>query len=159
MIDEIRCELEFRADATRGSPGRIVGTLLTYEERARDRAELFATGALEWPDDGIILNEQHNRQAPIMRFLPEVRGAAVVIDAPLPDTSRGRDAATMVRNGTLRGLSVEFRSLEEDRAGGVRRIRRARLGGAGLVDSGSYGNRVEVRHRGVLAPGRMLGWL
>ena len=59
----------------------------------------------------------------------------------------------MVRNGTLRGLSVEFRSLHEHRAAGVRRITAARLGGAGLVDSGSYGNRVEVRHSGVLVPG------
>ena len=159
-MDEIRCALELRADESRQSPGRLVGTLLTYEQRARDRAEMFAAGALVWDPDGIILNEEHNRQAPILRFVPEVRGAAVMIDVPLPDTSRGRDAATMVRNGTLRGLSVEFRSLEEDRAFGVRRIRRARLGGAGLVGTSAYGgSTVEVRHRAAGEPGGILGWL
>ena len=159
-MEEIRCALELRADDTRASPGRIVGTLLTYEERARDRAEMFGAGALQWDPDGIILNLSHDRRQPVMRFIPEVRNGAITIDAPLPDTSRGRDAAVMVRNGTLRGLSVEFRALEEGRRAGMRYIRRARLGGAALVDDPSYGgSRVEVRHKGVTAPGGLLGWL
>ena len=158
-MDELRCLLEFRADESRQSPGRIVGTLLTYELRARDRAEVFASGALTWEEDGIVLNEQHNRKAPIFRFVPVVEDNEVRIDAALPDTMRGRDAATMIRNGTLRGLSVEFRSLKEHRSAGVRRITSAHLGGAGLVDSGSHGNQVEVRSKKVLTPGRILGWL
>ena len=158
-MDEIRCELEYRADESRQSPGRIVGRLMSYETRARDKPEVFVAGALSWPEDGIVLNEAHNRQAPIMRVVPELRGSDLVIDAPLPDTARGRDAATMIRSGTLKGLSVEFRSLEEDRQTGVRRIRRARLLGAGLVDSAAYGNRVELRWTGDMAPGRTLGWL
>ena len=84
-------------------------TLITYGKRALDRAEVFAPGALQWPADGIILNMQHDRQAPIMRFTPELDGAELRIDAALPDTQRGRDAATMVRNGTFTGLSIEFR--------------------------------------------------
>ena len=103
-MDEIRCSIEFRADESRQSPGRIVGVLLSYGEQALDRAEKFEAGSLHWPDGGIVLNEQHNRQAPIMRFTPEVVGKEVRIDAPLPDTQRGRDAATMVRNGTFQGL-------------------------------------------------------
>ena len=109
-MDEIRFAVECRADESRQSPGRIFGTLMEYETRAGDRPEMFAAGALTWPDGGVVLNEQHNRQAPIMRFTPEVRGSAVVIDSLLPDTQRGRDAALMIRNGTFRGLSVEFRS-------------------------------------------------
>ena len=106
------------------------------------------TGALEWPDGGIVLNEQHNRQAPIMRFEPEARGGAVVIDAPLPDTARGRDAATGIRNGTFRGLSVEFHAQEESQRAGVRTIRKAALIAAGLVDSPSYpASAVEVRRK------------
>lgn len=159
MIETLCCELELRADDSRLSPGRISGVLLTYGSRARDRAEVFADGALSWEEAGVLLNVQHDRAQPIMRFVPELRGQDLVIDAALPDTSRGRDAAVMVRNGTLRGLSVEFRSLEEDRQGGMRRIRRARLGGAGLVDSGAYGNRVEVRHGDLKVPGGVLGWL
>ena len=58
------------------------------------------------------------------------------IDAALPDTTRGRDAAVMVRNGTFTGLSIEFRAEAEGRASGVRMIRKGYLGGAALVDSG-----------------------
>lgn len=159
-LTEIRCAIELRADESRQSPGRIVGTLMEYETRAGDRAERFEDGALHWEERGIILNEQHNRQAPIMRFQPIVEGRTLRIDAPLPDTQRGRDAATMVRNGTFTGLSVEFVSERETRAAGVRVIRRARLKAAGLVDNGSYpASRVEVRGRADPAPGSLLGWL
>lgn len=69
------------------------------------------------------------------------------MDVQLPDTQDGRDAATMVRNGTLRGLSVEFRADDEGVVGGVREIRQARLLAAGLVDDPSYPTKVEVRAR------------
>ena len=147
-MSEIRCSIELRADESRQSPGRIVGTLMTYGERAKDRAEMFADGALHWPDGGIILNEQHARTAPILRFVPEIEGKEVRIDVPLPDTQRGRDAATMIRNGTMTGLSIEFRSEAEGRASGMREIRRAVLAAAALVDSPSYGTSVEVRAKG-----------
>ena len=156
-MNEIRCSIELRADETRQSPGRIVGTLMTYGERAKDRAEMFADGALHWPDGGIVLNEQHNRQAPIMRFTPEVDGNEVRIDTKLPDTTRGRDAATMIRNGTMTGLSIEFRAEQEGRAHGMREIRRAVLSAAALVDSPSYGTSVEVRDR--KRPDRRRIWL
>ena len=144
-MDEIRCSIELRADETRQSPGRIFGVLIEYGKRARDRAEVFEADALHWPDGGIILNEQHNRAAPIMRFTPELVGDEVRIDAPLPDTTRGRDAATMIRNGTFTGLSIEFRAEAEGRASGVRMIRKGYLGGAALVDAGSHHTSVEVR--------------
>ena len=147
-MNEIRCAIECREDETRQGPGRIVGTLMTYGERAKDRAEMFAPGALHWPDGGIILNEQHSRTAPILRFTPELVGDEVRIDAQLPDTQRGRDAATMIRNGTMTGLSIEFRAEAEGRAAGVRQIRRAHLSAAALVDSPSYGTSVEVRDKG-----------
>ena len=151
MMDEIRCAIEYREDETRQSPGRIVGSLITYGKRARDRAEVFEAGALHWPDGGIILNEQHNRLAPILRFTPELVGAELRIDAALPDTMRGRDAATMIKNGTMTGLSIEFRAEAEGRASGVRMIRRAHLAGAALVDSPSHVAQVEVRGK---TPGR-----
>ena len=69
-----------------------------------------------------------------------------MIDATLPDTSAGRDAAREIRDGLFRGLSVEFRATAQSYATGVRRIRAALLNGAGLVDDPSYaGSRVEVR--------------
>ena len=142
---EIRCTIEHRADESRLSPGRLTGTLIDYETRATDRPELFAAGSLYWPDGGIILNEQHNRQAPIIRFIPELRNNAIIVDVALPDTQRGRDAALMVKNGTMRGLSVEFMAEDEGMRNGLREIRRARLAAAGLVDDGSYGSDVEIR--------------
>ena len=148
MMDEFRCAIELRADESRESPGRLVGTLLTYGERAGDRAETFEPGAMRWPDNGVVLRRQHNRGQPIMRVVPEVRGNQIVVDAPLPDTQAGRDAAAEIRAGLFRGLSVEFRATSQRFAGGVRRITAALLSGAGLVDSPSYaGSAVEVRGR------------
>ena len=43
-MDELRCSIEIRADDTNESPGRIVGTLLAFGEKARDRPEVFVPG-------------------------------------------------------------------------------------------------------------------
>ena len=146
MTDEIRCAIELRADDSMASPGRLSGVLLTYGERAKNRRETFAPGALSWPANGIILRRQHNRQAPIMRAIPELRGAQVVIDAALPDTSAGRDTAAEIRGGLLAGLSVEFRATAQRYVGGQRIITAALLNGAGLVDDPEYpGSAVELR--------------
>ena len=159
-MDEIRCAVEVRNDESRMSPGRLFGTLMQYETRGEYGAEIFKAGSLSWPETGIVVREQHNRQAPIMRVVPEVRGNAVILDAPLPDTSRGRDAATSIRNGLFRGLSIEFRSRQESRVGGVRQIKAAVLTGAGLVDDPSYkGSVVEVREKGGDEHGDIIGWL
>ena len=125
-----------------------LATLLTDTEKAcgQIRAEVFEQGALSWPDGGIVLNRQHQRGSPIMRVIPSVVGQAVVIDAPLPDTSAGRDTAAEVRAGVFSGLSVEFKATKERFEGGVRRIGAAMLRAAAVVDSPSYaGSAVEVR--------------
>ncbi len=148
MADEIRCAVELREDGSRTSPGRLVGTLIRYGEKAADRPELFEFGALSWPSNGVLVRRQHARGEPIMRVVPEVRGGAVILDQPLPDTVAGRDAATEIRGGLFAGLSVEMRVTKDRHVGGVRRISHALLTGAGLVDSPSYrGSRVELRQR------------
>ncbi len=147
-MDEIRCKVEVREDEDRLSPGRIVGTLLRYGEVASDRKELFEAGALSWPDGGIVLNRQHSRKSPVMRVLPTVQGNSVVIDAQLPDTTAGRDiAAEMKADPPLfTGLSIEFRSIKQSFEGGLRKIAKAALSAAALVDSPSYsGSAVELR--------------
>ena len=156
MKDEIRCSVEIREDDTRTSPGRLVGTLLTYGARATDRAELFEDGALSWPSDGVVLNRQHERGAPIMRVIPELRAGELVIDQALPDTAAGRDAAAEIRSGLFRGLSVSFKASRQAFAGGVRRIQSAALTAIGLVDTPSYDAPVEVRQR---REGRRRVWL
>ena len=156
MDDEIRCAIEIRQDETRQSPGRLVGRILKYGERANDRPELFEEGSLSWPADGVILNRQHERGAPIMRVIPELRGGELVIDQALPDTSAGRDAATEIRSGLMRGLSVSFSANRQAFVGGVRRIQSAAMTAVGLVDSPSYVAPVEVRQR---REGRRRVWL
>ena len=150
-MNEIRCAIELRADSPDegGSAGRLVGTLLTYGERASDRPEVFVPGSLTWPAEGIVLRRQHVRAAPIARVVPELRGNAIVVDVPLPDTAAGRDAAEEIRSGLMRGLSIEFVAHVQRFVGGVRQILRGELSGAGLVDNPSYeGAAVSVRHKG-----------
>ena len=142
-------EIRLETDPERMGPGRLVGTLMPYETRAVDRAEMFKAGALHWPEDGVLLRFMHRRDSPVARFVPEATDGEVRVAIQLPDSTAGRDAAANVRAGVFRGLSVEFVSEREGQAGGVRVIERARLVGAGLVDSPSYaGAGVEVRDKG-----------
>ena len=146
-MDEIRMAIEIRADEGRLGPGRLFGVVMKYNTRAADRPELFEDGALKWPDDsGIVLNRQHSRQIPIMRVKPIVVGDEVRIDQRLPDTEAGRSAATEIRDGLFKGLSIEFVSLKETFSGGIRRISSAMLRAVALVDLPSYSAAaVEVR--------------
>ena len=145
-MDEIRCKIEIREDEAHMGPGRIHGVLMSYNTRASDRAEVFEAGSLSWPESGIVVNRQHLRSAPVARLVPTIEGDKVMIDAPLPDTVAGRDAAAEIRSGLMRGLSIEFRSVRQTIVGGVRRIASAVLSGAAIVDSPSYSSStVEVR--------------
>ena len=147
MIETRAVEIRLADDETRNGPGVLHGVLLPYEQRASDRAEMFGTGSLAWPADGIMLREMHNRSK--RRLSASYRttvGAEVRVAIALPDTQRGRDAATGVRNGTYRGLSVEFQAKHETRRAGLRYVTAAQLVGAGLVDDPSYaGATIEVR--------------
>ena len=146
MAEEIRMAIELRADESRLSPGRLVGVLMAYGKQARDRKEVFELGSLSWPESGIVINRQHQRSAPIARILPTIEGTEVRIDAPLPDTTAGRDCAAEVRSKLMTGMSIEFRAVKQTIVGGVRRIASAVLSGAAIVDSPSYAAAsVEVR--------------
>ena len=154
--------LEFRQDESRDSPGLLSGVLMTYGEPANDRREMFDMGALHWREGGITIREQHNRDAGILRAIPYLEGKELRISAPLPNTSRGRDAATNLQGPTplYTGLSVEFQSEAETRRDGLRVITRAFLDGAGLVDRASYlGSKVEVRESGLFRPWSVFTWL
>ena len=151
-MPNLLCEVRFQEDESRQSPGRLVGTLMTYGERASDRPEMCDPGALYFPPTGLVVNEQHERKSPILRTLPTIDGKAVLIDAPFPNTTRGRDAAENMRQGVLTGLSIEFFPEKETTRGGMRVIQRAFVPRAGLVDDPSYsGSKAEVRAQGDIA--------
>ena len=145
-MDALVFEIRQLDDPTRESPGRLTGTLLVYEERARDRNEVFSQGALSWDESGILVNWQHDRQKSLLRAIPFEEDGAVKIDAQIPNTALGRDTVANIRSGVFSGLSVEFHSKAEGRRGNLREIRRAHLGAAALVDTAAYGgSTVEVR--------------
>ena len=138
MKTEIRCAVELREDTSRTSPGRLFGTIMKYGAPARRLRERFAKGSLEWDADGVVVNESHDRKQVIVRVVPEMRDGALVVDHPLPDTQRGRDAATGIRNGTFKGLSVEFVTKSEAMVAGIREVRSAMLVRIGFVDTPEY---------------------
>ena len=147
-MNTIACEIRYAEDETRQSPGRLTGILMTYNVKASDRNELFEPDSLSWPDDGVLVRRMHQRGAPIVKAVPFVEGSALRLDAALPNSTAGRDAAEELRSGILQGLSVEFTSVKETRRQGMRIIQKAILGGAGLVDVASYqGAKAELRAR------------
>ena len=133
---EFRCKVECRADDSRTSPGRIVGTLIETGRVASDRREVFAPGSIKWPHNGMSLLERHHGQ-PVMRFQPIEDGAALRIDAPLPDTALGRQVAAEIRSGARSDLSIEFFANDESDVSGVREIRSALVDAVALADSGT----------------------
>ena len=108
-MDHLLFECRAADDPTRESAGRIVGTLLKYGEQASDRGEVFLPGSLSWDQAGIIINEQHNRAAPIVRATPFLDGDEVRIDVKVPPTQRGRDAITNIKAGVWGGMRSSSR--------------------------------------------------
>ncbi len=158
MSDTLYVPIEFRADDSRSGPGRLTGVLMTYGEQAGDRREMFDPDSLYWRESGILIREQHRRESPILKTVPIVDGKLIRIDARVPDTQRGRDAITNVREGVFTGLSVEFAAEKVVDRNGMRVIQRAFLDAAGLVDYPSYTNSL-VEARAKEWTGRRRLWL
>ena len=103
-MEQLTCEIRYSQDDTRQTPGRVTGTLIVFEKRAGDRPELFERDSIHWPELGIVINEMHQRNAPVLRVIPFLDGDELRIDGVLPDTQRGRDAATNIREHVYTGL-------------------------------------------------------
>lgn len=163
MTDEtIRVELEFREDEARRGPGRLSGRLLQYgEEITHSKGpEVFEPRSLQWGEDGVVLYDSHDvaPRKPVAIVHPANSDTEARVDFPLPDTPAGRRIAQRVRSQELRGLSVEFRSAEETRKNGVRKIAKAWLSGLAVVRDPAYSSAtVEVRNR--RPERRILTWL
>ena len=144
--ETFECEIRMAEDPDGASPGRLTGVLMPYGAKASDRAEIFELGALEWEPAGVLVRRQHDRSSPIVKVVPYLDGNDLKIDAPLPNSTAGRDTAEELRSGILTSLSVEFHATKDTRRNGLRVIQKAMLGGAGLVDYPSYmGAKAELR--------------
>lgn len=126
------------------SPGIIHGRLVTFGEWA-DIGGLFrervAAGAMR-AADRVVANLQHVRSRPLAATGGglELRSSDAGIDARirLPDTQDGRDAATLVREGVLTGLSLEMVVHHDVWSARDRTIREASFDRIGLVDTPAY---------------------
>ena len=156
--ERLEIPLEYRADDSHDSPGVLRATLMAYGQRGRAGNELFEQDALHWRPDGIVIRELHPpRDAqgrpiistpPILRTVPFLENRELKISAPLPNTTRGRDIAEVMKgpNPLYGGMSVEFRAEKEYRRGGLRIVTKGFLDGAALVLRGEYADAiVEVR--------------
>ena len=137
--------------------GRILsGTALHYGEVTDfgHLKETFLSGAFDPLPGDLILNRQHNRLAILARTPETLRvmnsPEKLALSATLPETTEANDVLTLVRSKVLRGLSIEFRAIQESFIEGVRTISKAHLAGFGVVDQGQYSgsNDLEARaHR------------
>ena len=153
--ETITAQVELRAirDSGASSPGRIVGTLIQYGRVASDRREVFIPDSVVTPSNGVKLLLSHLGKQ-VMRFTPKVEGSSLTIDAELPDSAEGREAAAMLTSGRGRGLSVEFLTRESAQVAGVREVRSALVDAVAICKEGAYQQaRAELRER------RTLSWL
>ena len=152
-------KLELRAAAAGSdSPGTIAGPVVVYSDVAtlpggvRESINPGAFGDVSKVD--AIAHYFHDRSQPLGRTNG---GGLTLLDSPemlwaeleLPNTQRGRDAATEVRAGILQGYSSEFLPGRKQTTGMNVRIMDGVLRGVGLVDIPAYRrSQVSVRADG-----------
>ena len=162
--EQRRVPIEIREAPDRLSPGVVHGRLVTFGEWA-DIGGLFReriiAGGIE-PESRVVANVQHVRSRALaatganggLSF--DVSDAGIDARIRLPDTSDGRDTATLVREGVLTGLSVEMSVADDGWVGRDRTIRAASFDRIGIVDTPAYPSSVlaELRQvrRGELHP-------
>ena len=143
MTAERTAPVEVRAE------GRtLVGEAIRYGTVATDRPERFEAGAFA-PLGEVSLNLQHDPAHVLATTADRLTLTDSAVALEVRAELREGAALSLLRRGALRGLSVEFRAISERTEGGVRVIDRAHLSGIGLVDSGSYRGRLEVRQLGL----------
>ena len=138
-------KLEYRFAELRQTGARLIeGTAVRYGDIALNQfgqKERFSPRSFTFSD--VILNVQHERSRPIARTEGgglELSDSATELSvrAELPQTREADDALELIKMKILRGLSVEFRALDETLEAGVRVIKSAELSGIGLVDRPAY---------------------
>lgn len=125
--------------------GRTLHMLVVQEGRAAigGRAELFAPGAIDWPDKGMSILPRH-RAAPEARAIPE-RHPDGRITLATPVTPVLRKAFEVEQR---RSASVEFVSRSERTTpAGVRELLDAFVPSVAMVQAPEYETHTEIRRR------------
>ena len=91
----------------------------------------------------VVLNRQHNRAHPLARtggggLTLEDTNQSLSMRAELPVTQDANDVLSLVSNGIIRGLSLEFVALRDRFEGKLRIVENARIVGLAVVDRGAY---------------------
>ena len=137
------------------------GTLIRYGDTASlpfgfERFAPRAFGDVSQLD--VLLNVAHVRQRPLARtggggLVLADTDTALTVRAELPATRESDDTLALIRGGVLRGLSLEFSSIDERMEGDTRILERAELQGLAIVDKPAYSDstvaaRAEIRRGG-----------
>lgn len=138
----------------------IVGVAVRYGDRAR-----LADGVMERFQPGAFGDSDALPDVPLNLQHTETRISGPVAWQDSADALRFRaegiepGVAALIRRGAVRGVSVEFRALAENRSGRERIIERAELTGLAIVDRGAYSeSQAEVR-AAAESRRRSLAWL
>ena len=149
--------LEFR-EATGDGPGVVSGVCIKYHALSlpldstglRERIDPGAFGDLPGP---VFMNLGHRRDRLLGRFpdgglVLTNTTAALRFDLTLPDTSDGRDTATLIRGGILQGVSIEFVRRQTRSEGRVLIVSTGTLRGLSRGDRPAYPRAQveEIRH-------------
>ena len=146
-IETRTAAVEFRIEGR-----QLSGVVMRYGEVSPSHKERFEPGSIRMADS-VHMDLFHDRERAVA-WMPggglELQDAdgALELSAELPPIPAADRALAEIRAGKANGLSVEFHSVRESRADGIRVIEEAVLSGVGLVKNPSYeGARVEARNR------------
>lgn len=139
---EHRFDCAVRLNSDGDGPRRLVATLLRFGTIGANRNETFAAGALQWPANGIAIDIEHlserergARVPPVLRAIPFEADGELRIDAPIPDSTAGRDLIAMLsaEPPVLDSMSIVYRPLREHYEGAVLHVDSGLLDSAGVV--------------------------
>lgn len=138
---------ECRAVADADGALTLAGVVVAYNTPSDvgGMAEVIKAGAFGAIGD-VILNRQHDRSRPLARTGSGLRlvdaADSLTMTATLTATQEAVDTHALVRDGVLRGLSVEMFVDVDSIVGSTRTIESARLVGIGVVDTPAYSDSV-----------------
>lgn len=165
-----RSPIEFRASSKRGTVGTIVGYALKYERLSQNLGgfvETVARGAVDKSlADGLDILARYNHDdnyllgrtaSGTLRLASDSTGLPYEID--LPDTTAGRDMATLAERGDVYQSSFAFTTIEDEwgvteQGFPLRTLKQVRLLDVAPVNTPAYldteaGLRSFAEHRGL----------